>query len=283
MRPAAGTGRADVGGRDLAVNAAIAAEDPTLETHGFARYSSDEVCSNLSMADVRALREPLTRYYADLPLDPNDPQANRYRRYASGVLVPWTQALIWMPGSPDLEFGTAFDFYQGDHNPEYPGTHRRFPYVDAEILDDPLLRHLVLFDVGKVLWLDAFTGGPIHVGVHFVKLSVAGWGAEAVSSPNCLHQDGGKFSMYFVHLLARDNAVGGENVIASPCCAGRRLEETPLDLIWARFSLEKPLDSYAVYDRRVSHYVSPVRRGDQPRPGARSAILIGLTPFVQQM
>lgn len=47
----------------------------------------------------------------------------------------------------------------------------------------------------------------------------------------------------------------------------------------ARFTLNEPLDGYAVHDHRVSHYVGPVSLGDGTGPGERRILIIGLAPY----
>lgn len=257
-------------------------DDGALHNHGFARYTAADTVPGLGAAQTHALLAPLADSFPRLPADPHDPTASRYRRYAAAILLPWQRTLTWIPGIPDPEFGAVGHFGQGQHNPEYPDTTRRFPYIDEEILHDRLLHRLILFDLDQVPWRDATDRHPVHVGVHLVRLATTSPATRAVSSPDCLHQDGGAESVYFVHLLARDNALGGDTVIAAPQCAGRAVEHVPDRLIRARFTLRQPLDAYGVIDNRVSHYVSPIRPADPTRPASRCAILIGLTPYIPQ-
>ncbi|PTH97993.1 hypothetical protein BU099_09590 [Staphylococcus xylosus] len=113
---------------------------------------------------------------------------------------------------------------------------------------------------------------PIHVGVHFVKLYVENDNDKAFSSPDCLHQDGEPFT--FAHLVERSNVIGGTNAIAIPNAAGSKPEDIDENDLIEVFEIEKPLESYGVYDPSVSHYVSPVEKGSENNIGVRSVILI---------
>lgn len=115
---------------------------------------------------------------------------------------------------------------------------------------------------------------PIHVGVHFVKLLVENDDDKAVSSPDCLHQDGEPFT--FAHLIKRENVKGGTNAIGIPDIKGNRPEEVDqADIHRGIFELNKPLESYGVYDSVRPLCESCRERGRPGRNrGVRSIILI---------
>ncbi|MEU5427904.1 2OG-Fe dioxygenase family protein [Streptomyces olivoreticuli] len=259
---------------------------PGLAELGFARYHRQDVLSAIDgfrtdSPDTASLFDEIRRSFADLPADPYDEAANRFRQYGSAVLLPWERSLTWLPADPGPGTGRASEYYQGDHNPEYAGMRRHFGDIATHVRENPLLRKIILFDADRTLWLKHFGNVPLRVGVHFIKLSVDNPGDVAVPSPDVLHQDGEPFT--FVHLISRDNVTGGVNVIAPPRCAGLRPEEVSRGLLQAEFTLEDPLDSFAIHDPRVSHYVSPVRRGDRPRRGERDVVLVDFTPYVTQI
>jgi hypothetical protein len=253
-------------------------EATELSEAGFARYGAEDFRKRVAEYDADRLLEELQGQFVGMPSDPYAPNANRYRRYGRAVYVPWSGNLTWLPPVQDAELGEATEYFQGDFNPEFRGARRRFPAVPAEARANELLRQIILFDAEQALWLDELRDGPVHIGIHFLTLRVEEAGERAVPSPDFLHQDGERFT--FAHLINRDNVVGGVNVIAPPRCAGMKPEEISPDLRQAEFTLESPLDSYAVYDEKVSHYVSPVCRGDEPRPGERAILLIDFTPYI---
>lgn len=257
----------------------VAVETTTrLMAKGFERYDCEDFLEGLGDRDADTLFGQLRDAFTELPPDPYAERAHRYRRYGRAVLVPWEQSLTWLPTHQDPVLGPVTEYYQGDHNPEHPGRRRRFPALSAATRANALLRQIILFDAREATQLEPLRQGLVHVGVHLLKLAVDGSEEEAVPSPNVLHQDGEPFT--FAHLISRDNVTGGVNVIAPPRCAGLHPEEVSKELIQAEFTLDRPLDSYGVYDPQVSHYVSPVRRGSAARRGERSVLLVDFTPYV---
>jgi hypothetical protein len=250
----------------------LATESSQLATHGYCRFQVTEVADG----DVHAAVEPLRQALDELPPDPYGRSRNRYRRYSQAVLLPWCSRLEWIPDLCDSS-GAYTEYFQGDYNPEYPGSRRRFASLTPELKDDPTVQQLIWHDFQLTSWNDGQLVRPFNVGVHLVKLLATESGAPAFSSPDLLHQDGEPYT--FVHLVARDNAVGATNVIAAPHCSGCRPEEVAPSFILDQFELHEPLDSYGIEDRAVSHYVSEVQRGREPRPGVRAALLIDYTPL----
>ncbi|MGW5055636.1 2OG-Fe dioxygenase family protein [Actinokineospora sp. NPDC004072] len=246
----------------------------TVRERGFARYARAELPITADEADLREI----TAAFADLPPDPYAPGTNRFRRYCNAVYLPWNGELHWLPAHDGMS-----DYYQDDHNPEYPSMVRAFPDVPDQLRRNPLLGALVRSDVERLLWLDELTRWPIWAGVHMIKLAVRDADEVAVSSPNCLHQDGGSTATFtYAHLVDCTNIAGGENVIATPRSAGRQPDEVPGE-VHARFTLTEPLETYVVHDHRVSHYVGPVRRGDGPGPGQRCILIVGIAPYAPRL
>ncbi|MFJ4593662.1 MULTISPECIES: YbdK family carboxylate-amine ligase [unclassified Kitasatospora] len=245
---------------------------------GFARLSAADLG-----VDPEALAEDFARLadaYRDLPPDPYARETNRFRRYSHAVYLPWTGALSYIPGAPDGEFGTVTEYWQDEHNPEYPRLRRRLPDIPPALHGNRLLDALVRADLDHALWLEDLHRVPVYVGIHLIALGVQDRGQVAVSSPNCLHQDGGSPATFtFAHLVGRRNIEGGENVIATPESVGRQPDALPADAIHTRFVLTEPLDGYGVHDRRVSHYVGPVRLGDDGGDGRRDILIVGIAPY----
>ncbi|MFD0406704.1 YbdK family carboxylate-amine ligase [Kitasatospora sp. NPDC127116] len=233
--------------------------------------------------DTVALAEDFTRLadsYQGLPPDPYARETHRFRRYSHAVHLPWTGELSYIPGTPDEEFGTVTEYWQDEHNPEYPRVRRRLPDIPEALHRNRLLDALVRADLDRALWLEDLHRVPVYVGIHLISLGVHDQEQEAVSSPNCLHQDGGSPATFtFAHLIGRRNVKGGENVIATPESAGRQPYALPPEAIHDRFVLTEPLDGYGVHDRRVSHYVGPVRLGDDGNEGRRDILIVGIAPY----
>lgn len=224
--------------------------------------------------------QQLAAAFAGLPEDPYAPGGKRFRRYSRLVYLPWNEGLFWIPGIPDNRYGSVAEYHQGRYNPDFTQLRRRFPEVPEMLQRNALLLQIIRSDIAQLQWLEEMTRTPIYIGLHMVKLAVGNRGDVAVSSPNCLHQDGGANMFTFAHLVDCHNVVGGENVIATPESAGRQPEELAPEAIHAQFTLAEPLETYVVHDHRVSHHVSPVRLGDAPGPGQRSILIIGVAPFV---
>jgi hypothetical protein len=227
--------------------------------------------------------QQLLAAFDDLPADPYAPGSHRYRRYSRLVYLPWRDDLQWIPDIPDPVFGAAAEYWQDGYNPDFAHRRRRFPALSGALRDNALLLGMVRANVEHVLWHGELSRSPVYVGVHLIKLSVDDATKAAVSSPDCLHQDGGSDMFTFAHLVTNENVSGGENVIAAPACAGRSPDEVaPADIL-ARFRLTEPLDSYAVHDDRVSHYVSPVRMAEPATTGTRGVVIMGVAPMGPQL
>src|SRR6266540_3696198 len=226
-----------------------------LRADGYCRFRLDDAGGGL---------ERLQAAVDDLPADPYAPSANRYRRYSSGVLLPWCRRIEWMPVRLGPH-GPYSEYYQGDYNPEYLSMVRRMVPFEEGLLHDPFLTEIVWHDFDLTFWNEAQLIRPFVAGVHLVKLLASRSGDRAVSSPDHLHQEGEPFT--FVHLVKRQNAAGVATTIGVPGCAGRKPEEVDPASILQQFALREPLESYGVHDPRVSHYVSALERGPQARPG----------------
>ncbi|WP_407563906.1 2OG-Fe dioxygenase family protein [Streptomyces sp. 184] len=254
----------------------------SLRRDGFARYRAADL--GLDPAAYAGELAEIDEVYARLPPDPYAPSTNRSRRYSHAVYLPWTRRLTFVPGAPDAAYGTVTEYWQDDHNPEYPHMRRRLPDIPAAQQGNPLLLHLIHTDLAQAMWHEELQHAPLYVGVHMIKLAVHEPGERAVSSPDCLHQDGASAATFtFAHLIGCTNIRGGDNVIAAPEGAGRQPADLPPDDLYARFALTEPLDGYAVHDHRVSHYVAPVHLGDDPGPGERRILIIGLAPYAPRL
>lgn len=246
-----------------------------LRQEGYIKFRLADVITDI---DMEAELKEIALEFAHLPVDAYAPDLNRYRRYSRAVILPRTGQVEWLPNTLDASGQPVQEYFQGQYNPEYAGSYRRFPPLSEKVKANQLVERIIQFDFHQTFWDERDVLLPVHVGVHFVKLKVETDGDEAVSSPNCLHQDGEPFT--FVHLVKRENVIGGVNVIADPACAGRLPHEIESESVRDAFTLKDSLESYGVCDQIVSHYVSPVKKGSENRDGERSAILIDFQPTV---
>ncbi|MGH8356644.1 MAG: 2OG-Fe dioxygenase family protein, partial [Pseudomonas sp.] len=62
-------------------------------------------------------------------------------------------------------------------------------------------------------------------------------------------------------------------------------EDARSSQIWAEFTLSEPLDSFAVHDPKVSHYISPIKKLDDASPGVceRCIVLVDFSPTIQRI
>ncbi|UXR78335.1 MULTISPECIES: 2OG-Fe dioxygenase family protein [unclassified Staphylococcus] len=239
-----------------------------MKKFGYSRY---DLMKSLKYEGLSYDYNEILEYFNKLPLDNYAPDSNRYRTYSRAIILPGTEEIYWLPTINKEGFDYAA-YFQGKFNPEHPDSYREFHAIDKKIRNNKLLNKIILHDYKETFWNEVDKILPIHVGVHFVKLYVKTADDEAISSPNSFHQDGEPFT--FAHLIERKNILGGINAIAVPSAIGNTLENIDQNDLKEVFELQNPLESYGVYDRKVSHYVSPVKKGKDNLSGARSVILI---------
>ncbi|MGH8037955.1 MAG: 2OG-Fe dioxygenase family protein [Pseudomonas sp.] len=211
--------------------------------------------------------------------------ANRFRRYGSGVILPWKNdgEISWLPAVVDALGRKRAGYSQGDHNPDYAGV-RDFPSLSEDVRSSPMLLELVREDFSLTFWASHEQRLPIYVGVHFIKLTSRGAHDPGVSSPDCFHQDGEPFT--FAHLIHRSEGLaGGINYIGQPSLRNVPMEQANCSEIIATFTLDKPLESFAVHDPKVTHFVSPIIRPEGHRSDTceRCMVLIDFSPTVQKI
>ncbi|MHD0396309.1 2OG-Fe dioxygenase family protein [Staphylococcus simulans] len=239
-----------------------------IKENGYAKYN---LMQDLQYEGIHHDFEELLNSFDNLPPDAYAIGLNRYRRYSRAIVLPGTNDIMWLPTiNKNQQAYSAY--FQGKFNPEHPDAYRAFPALEDEIKHNKLLNKIILHDYNETFWNEEDKILPIHVGVHFVKLQVEKENDKAVSSPDCLHQDGEPFK--FAHLIERTNVIGGTNVIADPSAAGHKPEALNPSKIIETFEITQPLESYGVEDSVVSHYVSAIEKGKQNKPGIRSVILI---------
>jgi hypothetical protein len=250
-------------------------EKHNLEVNGFSHYQSKIICNPFQKLEFELEFEQLE----------NDPYAptgvNRYRRYGNGVILPWLdeKKIQWMPTI--IKDKARYSGYnQGSNNPEHNDM-RYFRALSGDIKSNEVLNQLVFDNFMCTFWPSSNQNLPIYFGVHFVKLQACNNGDLGISSPNCFHQDGEPFT--FAHLFSRTkNAQGGVNYIGKTSSRNKPLDQVNDNDIIDSFTLKGLLETFAVHDPLVSHYVSPIFKDDDTDlPAERCMILIDFSQMKQ--
>jgi hypothetical protein len=249
-----------------------------LKDSGFAHYKS-----GIKYEERDALE--LSEEFSVLEADPYAPKGvKRYRRYGNGVILPWKneREVHWIPPVPRTNGVMLAGYDQGGNNPEHANI-RYFHSLSSEIKRNALLNNLILEDFAHTFWDEDRQPLPIYFGVHFVKLQANGNGELGISSPNCFHQDGEPFT--FAHLVYRSsNAQGGVNYIGKVHARNKTLPEVSDEEILKTFTLSGFMESFAVSDVAVSHYVDPIfKEDDSNEPAERCIVLIDFSPMSQMI
>jgi hypothetical protein len=238
-----------------------------LETRGFAHYQPAIEYGNRD-------REVLLDEFRSLEPDEFAPfGVSRFRRYGNGIIIPWAgqEQLFWIP--PVINGNVCRAGYdQGANNPE----HRNIRYFNAlsdACKENRILQQLILDDFSHTFWEHSGQEFPIYFGVHFVKIQAHEAEDLGISSPNCFHQDGEPFT--FAHLIHRSSSTaGGVNYIGRPSVRNLPLDEVGDGDIVASFTLNRFLESFAVFDPAVCHYVDPVRKAIDSEAAAERCIVL---------
>ena len=239
-----------------------------LVSHGFAHYHPE---FSYDTEDEGKLRKE----FGVLEIDRFAPAGvNRFRRYANGFIMPWDSegGVHWMPPVQDGQTRVLAGYDQGSNNPEHANI-RYFDSLSAEVKSNKLLQKLIVDDFSHTFWDWVGQPFPIYFGVHFVKIQSHSSSDLGISSPNLFHQDGEPFT--FAHLVHRSaNAKGGVNYIGTISARNKTLAEVEREDIVKSFTLNRFLESFAVFDPAVSHYVNPVSKDDETETVAERCIIL---------
>jgi hypothetical protein len=192
-----------------------------------------------------------------LPKDKYCPEQTRYRRHSRLILLPWEKKLLAWPKNGY--------FQDSQINVDDGGVVREFEPLSAAMLDNAFLQELIFADFNQSPFQASDLLQPFDVGIHVIK-TVPRREEAAVASPNRLHKDTEPFT--FIHLLARENVVGGENIVADNT-------KEPLFI----GTLTNTMDTLVVQDASVFHHVMPIKLVDEGLPGFRTVLLIDFTPM----
>jgi hypothetical protein len=174
----------------------------------------------------------------------------RLRRHAVFALRPGEPAPRRAPDQPHYQ-ERAFNQLNG-------GVERWFAPVTAAVADGPVLAGLL--GGARAVFDQLAPGAAWQVEMHQFRIRAAA--AEAGRpTPEGMHRDGVDYVL--VTLVGRHNVAGG--------VTGIRVDGQPGE---RSFTLETPLDSVLLDDRRVWHGVTPVVPLDPARPGHRDVLVL---------
>jgi hypothetical protein len=193
----------------------------------------------------------------NLPVDPYCVEGTRERRHTRLILLPWKKQLLRWPKNGYFQDSTI--------NPDAAGVAREFEPFTETMLNNGFLRQAILTDFNLTPFASKDLQQPFDVGLHAIK-TVPRVDQPAVASPNCLHKDTEPFT--FIHLLQRENIIGGENIITDNV-------KEPLFIA----TLTHLMDTLVVRDDAVYHHVMPINLENPRAAGFRTVLLIDFTPM----
>ncbi|HLK58334.1 MAG TPA: 2OG-Fe dioxygenase family protein [Chthonomonadaceae bacterium] len=171
----------------------------------------------------------------------------RQRRYGRFYWSPVSAALLPLPHAPYFQ-PEAENAYAG-------GVDRTFAPLLPETECNPFLHALVRCTFAHLPVAEERRQQVWEVRVHQIRI-VATSAEPGQPAPEGIHQDGTDFLT--LHLVHRDNIVGGESTIYD-------LDRRPLYHV----TLREPMDSFLLEDPRVLHGVTPVYPADSHHRGIR--------------
>ncbi|CAQ82333.1 MULTISPECIES: 2OG-Fe dioxygenase family protein [Photorhabdus] len=251
-------------------------QNNNLKSEGFSHYQ-------LNLEYSEKDKSNLLNEFSKLEPDAYAPdKVSRFRRYGNAIIIPWLKEpkLYWLPTVKDDNGNNLSGYDQGSNNPEHKNM-RYFSALSDEVKNNALLESIILDDFKSTFGLnDHYL--PIYVGIHFVKVKCTDNKLPGFSSPDCFHQDGEPFT--FAHLINRsENIDGGINYIGKVSARNKKIEDVSDDEIISQFTLENFLESFAVCDELVSHYISHITLKEDDGEAERSMILIDFSMTKQDI
>jgi hypothetical protein len=191
--------------------------------------------------------------HLEMDLHMSDGGRYRLRRFGRFLYAPRTEALQRLPH--------AAVFQSRYINKFAGGIHRTFAALRPSTFENEWLRSLIKFDfdcfqVATPSMLDDHW----EVRIHQIRIEVR-HDLEIPPTPEGVHHDGHDFIA--MHLIGRRNVTGGASLLYDN--AERLLQA---------WTLEQPLDSLYVDDRRVMHAVEHRRWKERGEPGHRDMLII---------
>jgi hypothetical protein len=186
-------------------------------------------------SDEKAALQELIAQYDDLPEDQYLVDGGSYRR---------RRHARYSVSGADLSVARIEDgayFQSAAVNQFAGGVHRSFAPLKESSDGNMFLRNLLQYNVSC---FDPGRSSSWVADVHLVRIQV-GRSEVGLPSPEGIHRDG--FDFIALHLMGRQNVLGGRSVICDPA---RNVLRTPM--------LRAPLDSLYADDTRILHGNEPV-------------------------
>ncbi len=232
---------------------AVASPAETLSGRGFARLSATEARAWLG-ATALADWSGLAASWNDLDTDEYMADGGRYRRRRYACFAVDGAAITRQPHRPHYQ-GRGYNALNG-------GIDRWFTPVDAAIGAHPALAALL---AACSTTFAAAAGTPAQAVSWLVEMHQFRIEADprhaGLPTPEGMHRDG--VDWVAVTLVDRVNVAGGVTAVADE--SGRTL---------GSFTLETPLDTVLLDDRRVWHGVTPVHPLDPAAPAHRDVLVL---------
>ncbi len=153
-------------------------------------------------------------------------------------------------------------FQSREMNSFVGGVAREFPPLQDSTAENPALIRLLNFDLDIVRGLKGErTSNLCELQVHQIRISPP-TAAPVCPTPEGMHSDGHDFLI--MHLIQRYNVEGAESLL---------MQDTGEV---ERHTLENPLETIVVDDRRVQHSVTMMRRAEDKQPALRDMLLIDI-------
>ena len=152
-------------------------------------------------------------------------------------------------------------FQSSEVNTYAGGIKRQFAPLLDETCKNRFLLDLIKFNFQQFPIDDSMADHPWEVDVHQFRI-IGTENQTGKPTPEGVHHDGDDFNV--IHLMNRDNVVGGENTIY----------DNNRNLL-AKTTLNNFMDSVFVWDPFVMHGVSKIFPADAANPAVRDVIVIG--------
>ncbi|QSV63519.1 MAG: 2OG-Fe dioxygenase family protein [Dolichospermum sp. DL01] len=150
------------------------------------------------------------------------------------------------PRTGELRPRSHIPYFQSIEMNRYVGGKvRHFGDVLADTYENPFFQDLVTYDFSLFPVEEKFLDHLWICQIHMIRI-VVGSNQSTPITPEGIHSDGYPFAG--VHLINRNNVEGGESTVYT-------YDERPL----ATLTFENPLDSLWLEDRKLKHYVTPIK------------------------